>query len=117
MSLHNKSKRLHSFTNKKHLKKNVHKQNKPNPSNIDTPLFSTKDINHQTQLSEFIELENNLQPIKISTINIAGNLISKLKSTLMYMWDYNIDILIITETHFKDNVHKGTFKKIPYFST
>src|SRR5579859_5064769 len=112
-----KSKQLHSFTNKKFLNKNTHKHNKSNPSNINTSSFNTKDINYQTQLSEFIELEDNLQPIKISTINIAGNLLPKLKSTLMYMWDYNIDILVITETHFKDNVYKGTFKKIPYFST
>ena len=117
MRSNTKSKRLHSFTNKKFLNKNTHKHNKSNPSNINTPSFNTKDINHQTQLSEFIELEDNLQPIKISTINIAGNLILKLKSTLMYMWDYNIDILVITETHFKDNVHEGTFKKILYFST
>ena len=118
------SKRSHSFTKKSFIQKKINKKcniqkqynynpniqqthiPSSNPLNIDTPHFSTKDIQHQKDLSEFLELEKNELPIKISTLNIAGNLMSKLKSVLMYLWNYNIDIIILTETHFKNNIYE-----------
>ena len=116
------TKRLHSFKNQNNP--NTH-QNPSNQSltnqhnisnvyNINKPQFDIRDHDIDQFLLSHINTNN---PIKISTINIAGNFSSKIKNIMGYMWDHNIEILILTETHHKDNIYQDTIHKIQYQTT